>query len=102
MRQCPSEENDMSGNLKSIMNQLDSLTREGHYQAAMAVVQEAQVTFPAESPEGKELAEAMEMLIQMAQMAQFAKELGIGPGGSQVQEYSPDWTPPTPESNHND
>lgn len=92
----------MSSDLKRIMNQLDSLTREGHYQAAMALVKEAQGSFEAGSPESAELDEAMTLLIQMAEMARFAQELGIGPGGSQVQEYKPDWTPPSPHSNHED
>ena len=92
----------MSDDLKRIMNQLDNLTREGHYQAAMALVKEAQGSFPAPSKEADELEEAMTLLIQMAEMAQFARELGIGPGGTQVQEYSPDWTPPKPESSQND
>ena len=92
----------MSSDLKRIMNQLDSLTREGHYQAAMALVKEAQSSFDEGSPEAIELEEAMTMLIQMAQMAQFARELGIGPGGSQVQEYAPDWTPPNPQSDSKD
>ena len=84
----------MSSSLKKIMRQLDNFTREGHYGAAMALVKEAQSMYPSESAEGKELAEAMVILVQMAEMAQFAEELGVGPGGSQVQEYGPDWTPP--------
>lgn len=84
----------MSSDMKKIMRQLDDFTRQGHYGAAMGFVKEAQSAYPPESPEGKELAEAMVILVQMAEMAQFAEELGVGPGGSHVQEYGPDWTPP--------
>ena len=84
----------MSSDIKTIMRQLDDFTREGHYGAAMALVKEAQSAYSPESREGKELEEAMDILVQMAEMAQFAKELGVGPGGSHVQEYGPDWVPP--------
>ena len=84
----------MSSELKAVMRQLDDLTREGHYESAMALVLEARSAYSPESAEGKELQEALTILTQMAEMAQFAQELGVGPGGSHVQEYSPDWVPP--------
>ena len=84
----------MNSPLNRIMRQLDDMTQRGHYQAAMALVDEARKGYAEDSPEYQELNEALQMLVQMAEMAQFAKEVGVGPGGSHVQEYAPDWTPP--------
>lgn len=90
----------MKNPLEAIMRQLDDLTQHGHYPAAMALVREARSGFPEGSPEVTELDDALRMLVQMAEMAAFAKEVGVGPGGSHMQEYGPDWTPPADGDSH--
>lgn len=84
----------MTFQLKPIIDEVDKLTKVGHYHPAMALVAESLQGLPEDSADAKELREALVLLEQMAQMSQFAEELGVGPGGAHSQEYSPDWETP--------
>ena len=80
--------------LKTITPQLNTLTQHGRFHEAMDLVAWILNELEPNHPERPELEEAYGIIEQMAQMSQFAQELGVGPGGTNAQEYAPDWEPP--------
>ena len=82
--------------LQTITPQLKSLTQHGRFHEAMDLIAGILKELGEDSAERPELEEAHGIIEQMAQMSQFAQELGVGPGGTNAQEYKPDWEPPKP------
>ena len=80
--------------LQTITPQLNSLTQHGRFHEAMDLISGILNEVGSDSPERAELEEAYGIIEQMAQMSQFAQEMGVGPGGTNAQDYPPDWKPP--------